>query len=266
MAEIYGGYVGGEFPTMAVQYLWGLWHDHETHYKVLTNIAPDLDRVIIEEMGAQVLMRNWIAGDDQFIFSNKKMENTEDFVGLMTRSHSAELSDWINHMGATAQFMAFAEVYTALERGILDAGVTGDNPGLSQRWYEVVDYINGPLYSFNSTINAIDVNIWDDIPWDIQQILLEEGAKQELEALRLAAIQNITGLQRNIDAGLTFVEFSPEIQALSNQAGAESVLPKWLRRLGYTGQGQEVVALFNKKIGPIVGLRIEGDGTVVRTR
>ena len=46
MTEIYGGYVGGEFPTLAVQYIWGLWPDHETHYKVLTNIAPDLNKVM----------------------------------------------------------------------------------------------------------------------------------------------------------------------------------------------------------------------------
>lgn len=64
---------------------------------------------------------------------------------------------------------------------------------MSQRWYEVIDYMNGPLYSFNSTINAINRDVWDSIPWDLQQILIEEGAKQELEALRLAAIQNVTG-------------------------------------------------------------------------
>ena len=259
MTEIYGGYVGGEFPTLAVQYIWGLWPDHETHYQVLTNIAPDLNKVYENELGAQVLMRNWIAGDDQFFFSNQRLENPEDFVGLKTRSHSAELSDWINHMGAAAQFMAFAEVYTALERGILDAGVTGANPGLSQRWYEVTDYMNGRLYSFNSTTNVINGDVWASIPEDIQQILLEEGAKQELEALRLTAIHNVTGITRNIEAGLELVEFGPEAQALSKRAGAESVLPNWLQRLGYPDKGQEVVDVFNNKIGPFVGLRVDLD-------
>ena len=259
MTEIYGGYVGGEFPTLAVQYIWGLWPDHETHYKVLTNIAPDLDKVYEDELGAQVLMRNWIAGDDQFFFSDKRLENPEDFVGLKTRSHSAELSDWINHMGAAAQFMAFAEVYTALERGILDAGVTGANPGLSQRWYEVTTYMNGRLYSFNSTTNVVNGDVWADIPADIQQILLEEGAKQELEALRLTAIHNVTGITRNIEAGLELVEFGPEAQALSRRAGAESVLPNWLQRLGYPEEGQDVVDLFNNKIGTFVGLKVELD-------
>ena len=259
MTEIYGGYVGGEFPTLAVQYIWGLWPDHETHYKVLTNIAPDLKKVYEEALGAQVLMRNWIVGDDQFFFSNKKLENPEDFVGLKTRSRSAELSDWINHMGAAATFIAFTEVYTALERGILDAGVTGANPGLSQRWHEVTTYMNGRLYSFNSTSNVVNGDVWAEIPADIQQILLEEGAKQELEALRLTAIHNVTGITRNIGAGLELVEFGPEVRQLSFRAARESVLPNWLERLGYpdySDEGQEVVDLFNNKIGPLLGLII----------
>ena len=259
MTEIYGGYVGGEFPTLAVQYIWGLWPDHETHYKVLTNIAPDLDKVLKDELGAQVVMRNWIAGDDQFFFSNQRLETPEDFQGLKTRSHSSELSDWINHMGAAAQFMAFAEVYTALERGVIDAAVTGANPGLSQRFYEVADYMNGRLFSFNSTTNVINGDVWADIPADIQQIMLEEGAKYELEALRLTAIHNVTGISRNIESGLELVEFGPAAQALSKRAAAESVLPNWLERLGYPGTGQDVVDVFNDKIGPFVGLRVELD-------
>ena len=58
-------------------------------------------------------------------------------------------------MGADAQLVAFSEVYTALERGILDAGVTGASPGFSQRWYEVTEFMNGRLISFNSTTNVI---------------------------------------------------------------------------------------------------------------
>ena len=264
MTEIYGGYVGGEFPTLAVQYIWGLWPDHETHYRVLTNIAPDLDQVIKDELDAQVLMRNWIAGDDQFFFSNQRLETPEDFQGLKTRSHSSELSDWINHMGAAAQFMAFAEVYTALERGVIDAAVTGANPGLSQRFYEVAEYMNGRLFSFNSTTNVVNGDVWDSIPADIQQIMLEEGAKYELEALRLTAIHNVTGITRNTEAGLELVEFGPEAQALSKRAAAESVLPNWLQRLGYPDEGQNVVDVFNEKIGPFVGLEVQRDESAER--
>lgn len=41
-------------------------------------------------------------------------------------------------------------------------------------------YINGPLVSFPSTNNIINARVWERIPQDLQQILIEEGAKSEL--------------------------------------------------------------------------------------
>ena len=264
-SEIYGGYVGGEYPALEVQYLWGLWPTHEVHYNVLTSIFPDLEKVIVEATGAVVVSHNWIPGDDQFFFSDSKLTTLEDFKGLKTRSHSAALSDWIEGMGADAQFVAFSEVYTALERGILDAGVTGASPGFSQRWYEVTDYMNGRLISFNSTTNVINGKVWDNIPADLQAIILEEGAKYELEALRIAGIQNLMGVARNVDAGLELVEFSEELSAHSfNVAALQHVVPAWINRVGRADH--PAVKIFNKKIGPLVGVRIEADGSVTNTK
>ena len=133
-------------------------------------------------------------------------------------------------MGASAQFLAFAEVYTALERGILDCGVTGGDAGYGQRWYEVTDYIIGPLVSFPSTNNVINGELWNEIPEDLQRIILEEAAKSELEALRLASIQNEMGLLKNTEAGLEFVEFSDEMNFRSlNTAVMEHVVPAWVK-------------------------------------
>ena len=264
MSEIYGGYVGGEFHTLAVQYLWGLWPDHETHYFVQTNLFDDIEDVIRSETGAQVLFRNWIAGDDQFFFSKHRLESVEDFQGLTIQSHSAELSDWISYMDAKPhQAITFSGVHTALYHGGLDASVTDANTGLSQKWYEAVSYMNGPLYSFNSTSNAVNGDVWDKIPWDLQQILLEEGAKQELEALRLAAIHNVIGITRNIQANMELVEFGPKVRRQGFMAARESVIPNWLWRIDYPYSGQDAVDVFNDKIGPVVGLRIEADGAVV---
>ena len=257
--EIYGGYVGGEYPAVEVQYLWGLWPSHEVHYTVQTKIFDDIDKIIDDATGAKVWSRNWIPGDDQMFFSKKALKTLEDFDGLKTRSHSAALSDWINGMGAEAQFVAFAEVYSALERGILDAGVTGASPGYAQRWYEVTEFMNGGLYSFNSTTNVINEGVWNEIPADLQQIILEEGAKLELEALRIAAIQNKMGIARNVVAGLEHVEFSDELNDHSfNVAAMQHVIPAWIKRVGGPDH-PTVTEIFNKKVGPVIGLEIVAD-------
>ncbi len=265
MANIYTGYVSGELPAIEVQSLWGIYPDWETMYLSLTDMHSELeDLVALETGGGIIVNHNWYSGNDQFFFSKKPLRTLEDFKGLKTRSHAAALSDWINGMGAEAQFLAFAEVYTALERGILDAGVTGSTPGYGQRWYEVAKYLNGPLKSLLSTNNVINADKWDSIPDDLQQIIFEEGTKAELEQLRLTSIQNVTGVQKNLDAGMELVEFSPELAEYSlNEAVIGNVIPGWLRRLGYPGKGDEAVDMFNTHVGPYVGVSIGADGTVV---
>ncbi len=265
-ATIYGGYVGGEIPAIEIQNLWGLYSSQEQEFAAAQAIISDIEDLVLAETGGVIMNHNWYAGNDQFFFCREKIDTLDGFEGKKTRSHSAALSDWINGMGSAAQFVAFAEVYTAIERGILDCGVTGGDAGFGQRWYEVTDFIIGPLFSFPVVNNVINATKWASIPEDLQQIIIEEAAKSELEALRIAAIQNEMGLPKNIDAGLEFVEFSPEIRAQSFRAARESVLPNWLRRLGYPGRNQDAqdaVDVFNDKIGPIVGLRIEPDGSVV---
>ena len=267
MANIYTGYVAGELPAIEVQSLWGIYPDWETMYYSLTDMHRLLEDMVARETGGGIVVNhNWYSGNDQFFFSKKPLRTLEDFDGLKTRSHAAALSDWINGMGADAQFIAFSEVYTALERGIIDAGVTGSTPGYGQRWYEVAGYLNGPLKSLLSTNNIVNAEVWDSIPADLQQIFIEEGTKSELEQLRLTSIQNVTGVQKNIDAGMELVEFTPELADYSlNVAVMEHVVPGWLRRLGFPGKGDEAVEIFNEHVGPYVGVNISDDGSVGTT-
>ena len=264
MANIYTGYVAGELPAIEVQSLWGIYPDWETMYYSLTDMHQQLEEMVARETnGGIVVNHNWYSGNDQFFFSKKPLRTLEDFDGLKTRSHAAALSDWINGMGADAQFIAFSEVYTALERGIIDAGVTGSTPGYGQRWYEVAGYLNGPLKSLLSTNNIVNAEVWEGIPSDLQQIFIEEGTKSELEQLRLTSIQNVTGVQKNIDAGMELVEFTPELAEYSlNVAVMEHVVPGWLRRLGYPGRNDDAVEMFNEHVGPYVGVSIGSDGSV----
>ena len=266
MANLYSGYVAGELPIHEVQTLWGMYPDRETAFQSSADALTGLDATLSEAThGGVVVNHNWFTRNDQFIFTSQPLRSLADFYDLKTRSHSASLSDWLDGMGNDPRFVSFGEVYSALERGILDAAVTGSFPAFSQHWYEVSSYMNGPLISFLPTSNLINVNLWYQIPADLQQILIEEGAKSELEQLRLASIQNLMGVQKNVDAGMELVEFSPEMKRHSfNVAVMQHVIPGWLDRLDYPGSGNDAVTLFNDSVGPYVGLHIKPDGSVVK--
>ena len=265
MANIYGGYVGGEMPPIEIQNLWGIYPDRETEFRATVAITPDLEALVRDATGGFVLNHNWFSGNDLYFFSKEPLATLEDFQGVKTRSHSAALSDWIEGIGGDAQFLAFAEVYTALERGILEAAVAGADGGHGQRWYEVTDYLAGPLTSFPSTNNIINGEKWASIPPNLQQILIEEGAISELEALRIASIQNEMGLAKNLDKGMTLYEFNDEVNERSlNKSVIEHVIPAWINRVGSTDH--RIITVFNEQVGPLVGLHINADGSVTKTQ
>ena len=259
--EITSGYVAGDLPQLEITFLYGLYPDHEIEYKANAAVQGYLEELIQKDTGGgQVISRMWVSGGDNFFFCRDKINTAADFKGKKVRSHGAALSDWIEGFGANAQFVAFAEVYTALERGILDCGVTVAFAAHGQRWYEVTDYMVGPLSSQLINTMVMNSKVFSDLPDDIRQILVEEGARHELEAMRVTPAWNEVWTQRNIDAGLEFIPFTDEMKEIqANKAVPIHVLPNWIKRVG--GPDTEIVRLFNEKIAPIVGLKINDDGT-----
>ena len=263
MAEVFGPYVAGQLPQMDILSLYGLYSDREQQYQAVVKVIPELEKLIVEETGGYPIGVNWGNGGDFYIFSQAPILHLEDFSGMKTRSYNAPLSDWIHGMGATPFFLAFAEVYSALERGNIDASVFVADAGHGQRWYEVSSYLAGPVISWPVSFNIINGEEWDSIPRDLQEIIKEESAKFELEALRLAAIQNDYGLQPLSDAGMEHIEFSPEMRWASERAALGYVIPNWVQRMG--GPQAPFVEVFNRIHDPLIGVRIESHGAVIKT-
>ena len=261
-AEISSSYVSGAMPEAELQILFGVYETHEHYMGVQEAIGPLVDSLFEENSeDGKVISHFWISGADQFFFCKENIVELADFDGRKVRSHGSALSDWINGFGAAAQFVAFAEVYTALERGVLDCGVTVAFASVAQRWQEVTTYMVGPLATQAVNTVIMSPEVWEDLPPDIQQILLEEGARHELEGLRVTPAWNEVWIPRNIEAGLIFQEFSPEIlEHQKNVVATEFVIPGFVNRQDADNR-DNMIELFNEKIAPIVGIRILPDGT-----
>ncbi len=264
MVNIFTGYVAGAHPSLEVQSLWGTATDWETSYSALADMAPDIDRMLLDITGGSpVINRNWFAGSDQWFFSKQAMRSIDDFDGQQIRTHSASMSDFIRGMGGEPVELSVGELYTALQIGTVDAAVTTLLLGVTGSLYEVADHIAGPVIGFGYTNNVINQDVWEGIPADLQQIIIEEGAKAELEALRLAPFQNFIALEAAEDLGLEAAPFSDATQEhIQTVVLPEHVIPGWLRRLGYPGSGADAVAIYNEKSAPYTGLMIAPDGSI----
>lgn len=264
MADI-AQYIAGAFPAIEIGSLFGIYPTLEHNYIAMANVTPELRDLAVQSTdGGQYITLNWHSGNNVFFFSKDPLDTVEAWEKTKIRTPTAAMSSWLRGMNADPQFMAFTEVYTALERGVIDGAMTGADAAYGQRWYEVAEYMNGPVINWDNSAVVMNKEQWDKLPEDLQKILLEEAAINELEELRTATIQHEMGLVKNTTAGLEYREFSPEMQEYAfENAVLGSLMPSWVERVG--GPGEPVVAVFNEKVGPVVGVKINPDGTVVET-
>ena len=251
VAEVYGGYVAGELPIVEILELPGIFPDGATAKKAVLAWKPREAKILDEKVNAVLL--GMALYPDQAIFSKRPLKNLEDFKGLKVRVHSVALGSLVAGLGGQPLTIAFAEAYTALERGTLDGAITGTKPGFGLRWYEVSKYIVGPISMRPHVALSINKTSWRRLPADIQQIFKEE-AEKVVEAKAFTAIDhwNQEGLDKNVEKGMEHQPFSAELKASIKEVLRSKVVPEWVKRAG----GAEAARHFNEVIAPLVGFTV----------
>src|SRR5690606_31777635 len=113
---------------------------------------------------------------------NKKVETPEDMKGLKIRVQESPTSiSMIRAMGGSATPMAFGEVYTALQQGIID-GAENNEMGLTANKHgEVAKQWSYTEHQFVPDVLIINTKAWDKLSEE-QQKQLMEAVKESSEA------------------------------------------------------------------------------------
>ena len=248
VTETYSGYVAGELPLIEILELPGMFPDPETAKKAIMTWKP-MEAKILDEKANAVLLAMAVY-PDQGLFSKKPLRTLEDFKGVKIRVHSVALGSLVAGLGGEPLTLAFAEVYTALERGTMDGAFAGTKPGYGLRWYEVAKYLVGPISMRPHVSLAINKNTWKRLPPDVQVIMKEEAEKiVEGKSFEVIEAWNKEGIDKNVEKGMEHLPFSPQMQATIKEVLRTKVVPEWIKRAG----GQEAVKLFNDFMAPLVG-------------
>ena len=262
LGEIYSGFVGGEFPVFEAANLWGVYDSVDQWFEASEALDEDILSLVKRETdGGQIVGFNYYSSN--YFFTKDPLTTLDDFEGVKTRTHSNVLSDLIgpDGLGANPQTMAFADVYPALERGVLDGAVTCGSCGIGQKWFEVTNHLTGPVAgTFAQTFITFNGKEWRSLPADFQAILLEEGVLHSARAKAAALDSDVESEGDLIELGMTHANFTPEMLVILKNAARDAVIPKWAERAG--GFESESVQLYNSKVGPITGLYVQPDGTV----
>jgi C4-dicarboxylate-binding protein DctP len=163
----------------------------------LPYIFPDretVDRVITGDVGRRLCAKlepkgikglaYWGSGFKQ-MSANRPLRVPGDFRGMKIRIQSSKvLAATFRQLGALPQVMAFSEVYSALQQGVVDGVENTLSNMYTQKMHEVQKHISLSDHSYLVYAVIVNKKFWDGLPPDIRRTLeqvLEEVTRYEHE-------------------------------------------------------------------------------------
>lgn len=145
--------------------------------------------------------------DKAFRYFLKKKPVGADFTGLKLRV-SPIYVDMVKALGGTPVNIAPGEVYTALERGVID-GVAWSYGGITDfGWQEQIKYVVEQAFYTGGSSILINKTVWDKLSADLRAELEKIGVELEIESEKYhgASAKREDAMLRGL--GLEFIKFS----------------------------------------------------------
>ena len=156
--------------------------------------------------------------------ANKPLLLPEDAKGLKFRVQQSDvLVAQFKQLGSTPQKMAFAEVYQALQTGVVDGQENTWSNIYSKKFFEVQDGTTETDHGIIDYLVIVSKRFWEGLPGEIRGEL--EAILKEVTAERngLARSLNLKSRQKVIDNGGKIVKLTKEQRA----AWKKAMKPVW---------------------------------------
>ena len=154
-----------------------MWRDYDHFHKVAEGPAGKLLTEEHEKLGLKIIGWQDSWGFRHVTTTKKEVKTAADLKGLKIRTiQTPTYVAALNAMGAAATPMAFGEVYTGLQTGVLDGFEHSSAIIYSNKFYEVSKYIALTGHLFGGTITAYSKKEWDGYT-DAERKIVGEAAK-----------------------------------------------------------------------------------------
>ena len=152
------------------------------------------------------------AGDNMHVMTaDRPVTTVEDLAGLRLKA-TGESVEVLNELGAAGVAMPMGEVYVGLQKGILDGTIAPYETLVGFKFAEVIKYyttIPMPRSAYGS--RAMNIDSWNALPEDIQQILMDNNMYWAQKIDDYSREQDETGKAFGMELGVEFSDPSDEI-------------------------------------------------------
>jgi TRAP-type transport system periplasmic protein len=133
----------------------------------------------VEDSGFQIILRQPVgpSGD----LTGRKIRGTQNYAGVVSLLHASPV------------VLPPGEVYSALEKGVVDGAAWPSIGVLDYKWNEVARYLMRPLFGSSSYYLLVNLAAWNGLSKSQQTVLVDEGRKigdfWDPEWLRLTKVE-----------------------------------------------------------------------------
>lgn len=152
---------------------WGIREEHESGWQDLMN------KIYQEKLNAVYLGRDK-PGTGFVFYTKSPVYKVDDFKGMKIRGAEA-VGPVIKVVGAAWVNIPLAEVYVALQQGIIDGLVYPNIAFYPQKYYEVVKYIIDPAFGQTDGGLWLNLDTWKRLPKDMQKLVTDVALETQLE-------------------------------------------------------------------------------------
>jgi len=163
--------------ALLVSGLCGLGESASQFHRALDGkLGELLEKEFQKKANAKVIAWTELGGTDGIVCKKKQIRTIEDFKGLLIRAPGPANMLFLKDVEASPVSISSAEVYTALQYGTIDGAITALDSVVKRKFFEVAPNVTWAFIGYTmSTALAMNLDKWNKLPPDIQDIFLESG-------------------------------------------------------------------------------------------
>ena len=176
-------------------------------------------------------------GYRQLSNSARPVETPEDVAGLDVRGLSVRTMENPVHLdiwetlGANPTPMAFGELFSAMEQGVVDGQENPWSTILTSNFHEVQDYGTETRHVYTPFIMMLSERTWDSMAPEYQELVMEAARQSAEYEIQLSAEYDEWSREQLEERGMEITRLNDE-QLAAFQEAVQPVYEKWAPRIG----------------------------------
>jgi TRAP-type mannitol/chloroaromatic compound transport system substrate-binding protein len=169
---------------------------------------------IFKEYGVTCISLSSVELAEVFSHSNKKIEKIQDFRGIKFRTMGI-WGEVLQSVGANVTNIPGGELYSAIEKGIIDAfEYVGPKNNFELGFHEVAKYMTVPGVHSPVSVSWLLCNnaVYEKLPPEWRTILYDSSKAIALESVFVFKVEDARGMELFKKANAEIIHLSPETQ------------------------------------------------------